>query len=366
VRRKAGESLAGSLAGAPDRPRLVGASAAVRAPRSTKGAKISAAKKGVRQLELAPGELTLTEAVRETGLSYRVLRDGVDLPGPDGKPKLRHRRVARRSGRAPKRNGAAEAIIFNREQLQEDLAACPCSYPRCNKPAPGKSGRCGDHRARGEPAVELVCQYEPCGKTFVRPVSWLREREGRGHYCTNECKGLAFAAANPGRLEVLNPDGARDHHQQVAEEVAADGRLDRGHWTSAHPYRYSPSQITARALAGDVPSELRVYRGSVRRIIEPDALAADEPPWANQLERRANVAKATHGIASLRRIYARLGPGMGAQDGKPVGRPSELTPEQDKQIAWLLTTPRTQEQIAQIVGCSRDQVKREKRRLAGS
>lgn len=334
------------------------ASAAVR---STKGAKISAAKKGVRQLELAPGELTLTDAVRETGLGYRVLRDGVDLTGPNGEPKLRHRRIPRPCGRAAKGSGAAEAIVFDREQLDEDLAACPCSYPRCDKPAPGKSGRCGDHAARGEPAVELVCQYEPCSKTFVRPVSWLREREGRGHYCSNECKGRAFDEANPGRLEALNPDGAHVHHQKVADDVAAEGGLDRTRWTAAHPYRYSPSRIAAAVRADELPGEVRQYRGSPRLVITPDDLAAYEPAWADQLERRASFARASHGLPAMRRIYARLAPERGAQRGKPLGRPKgsyNLADDEQDRIRELAAARKSERAIARIVGVSRGQVRR--------
>jgi hypothetical protein len=306
--------------------------------RSTKGAKISAAKKGVRQLELAPGELTLTDAVRETGLSYRVLRDGVDLPGPDGEPKLRHRRVARACGRATKRSGAAEAIIFNREHLQEDLAACPCSYPRCNKPAPGKSGRCGDHRARGEPAIELVCQ--DCGRTFVRPVSWLREREGRGHYCSNEHKGLAHAAANPGRLETLNPDGAREHHAGVAAKIKAKGRLDRyrAEKSPLNLYGYSASHICASL------GETTVIDGSRRCEIDPSQLVAWEPPWADQLDRRVDIA------------YRRTkDPGVKGRLGGSIER--KWTREQALDVLRYHREGKTVGQIEYLTGLTRRQVR---------
>jgi hypothetical protein len=279
--------------------------------RSGKGAKISAAKKGVRQLELAPGELTLTEAWREFKVGRAVLRDGAESG------KLRHRRVER-PGNQP------DAIVFDRGQLREDFAKWPCSYPGCDQPAPGKSGRCGEHAARGEPSVELVCQYEPCGKTFVRPVSWLREREGRGHYCSNECKGLAHAAANPD-LGELNKDGARDHHRKIAQTIVAEGLLDRRSWTAAHPFRYSPSQITARAQAGELPSDLRVYDGSVRRVIARADLAADRPPWADQLDRRAGFARARHGDDASSRIYGRLNFQRAAEHGTTVGRPAALS-----------------------------------------
>jgi hypothetical protein len=160
---------------------------------NTKGAKISAAKKGVRQVDLEPGELTLTEAWLEFRAEFKIgrgsLQDGVESG------KLRHR-VVERPGNQP------DAIVFNRDQLREDLAKWPCTYPGCDKgpdggpaPALGDCERCTGHAARGDPAVELVCQH--CGKTFMRPVSWLRGREGRGHFCSNKCKGLAHAAATP-------------------------------------------------------------------------------------------------------------------------------------------------------------------------
>jgi hypothetical protein len=361
-RSQAGEKPLGSVASGPDG--RIRAGVRSHGVRSAKGAKISAAKKGVRQLELATGELTLTEAWLEFRGEFKIgrgsLRDGVESG------KLRHRRVER-PGNQP------DAIVFDRDQLREDLAKWPCTYPGCDKgpdggpaPALGDSERCTGHAARGDPAVELVCQH--CGETFMRPVSWLRGREGRGHYCSNECKGKAFDEANPGRLEALNPDGAHEHHQRIAETVAAEGLLDRASWTAAHPYRYSPSQITARAMAGELPSVVRPYDGSVRRVIDPDALAADEPPWAHELDRRANFAKARHGVASLRRIYGRCAPQRTAEYGGTVGRPkgapakprkSKLTDGQKADIDRLAAEGRlSQEAMANAVGATRGQVRR--------
>ena len=225
------------------------------------GAKVSAAKKGVRQLDLAPGELTLTEAWREFRVGRAVLSHGAE------NRKLRHRRVER-----PGRQ--SDAIVFYREQLREDLARWPCSYPGCEAPAPGRSGRCGDHAARGEPAVELWCQF--CGARFTRPVSWLAELEGRGHYCSNECKGKAFSESRPGYLAELNRDGAHDHHSDVAEAVAAAGRLTTAKF--AGKLATSASVIRADARRGLAPAELAVFDGERLLVGEGGGRCRQHPP----------------------------------------------------------------------------------------
>jgi hypothetical protein len=215
------------------------------------GAKISQSKKGVRQTDLAPGELTRTEAWREFGIGRAVLLDGVESG------KLRHRRVERPGKQR-------DTIVFDREQLREDLARCPCSHPDCDPPAPapGLSGRCGKHAARGEPAVELECQYQYCEKKrFVRCVSWLAEGEGRGHYCSNECKGKAFAASRPPgylrKIAAVGGDKARDHYDAVNKAITAAGRLTTTQF--AGRLATSASVIRADAKQGLAPGELAVF-----------------------------------------------------------------------------------------------------------
>jgi hypothetical protein len=68
----------------------------------------------------------------------------------------------------------------------------------CDRPAPGDSGRCSQHQAQKYATVDLVCQNPNCprqGAPFRRYGSWLAERQGRGHYCSNRCKGQATTDA---------------------------------------------------------------------------------------------------------------------------------------------------------------------------
>ena len=82
-----------------------------------KGRKISEAKTGVRQVNVADDEILLTEAVKEGFATYAELREGISS-GPHGlvgKRWLRHRTEPVPGGR--------RATIFLRRDLVEDLAA---------------------------------------------------------------------------------------------------------------------------------------------------------------------------------------------------------------------------------------------------
>ncbi len=297
------------------------------------GAKISAAKKGVRQIKLAPGELTLTEAGRVVGIDRRTLHDGFESG------KLRGRPVERPGNQR-------DVIVVDLEQLREDLARCPCSYPGCDAPAPGRSGRCGDHAARGEPAVELTC--DRCGRRFTRPVSWLAEREGRGRYCSNRCKGEAFHESRPGYLSQLNRAGAHDHQVQVAETIKAEGLLDTKAVATAKRYSVATVIAAARADPPCLPSELRVIDGSLRRVYHPADAEGWDPAWsdADGVRRRARIARKVHGRASERGIYSRNKAVIQAKEsGKVVGRPG-LEREWDKRVYELADGGMSQRDIA--------------------
>jgi hypothetical protein len=184
-----------------------------------KGQRISAAKKGKPLVARDdPNELTRQEAVRETGLSAKVLLEGADRQvryeaGEDVRRGLRHRRL-------PHANGG-EVIVYDCDEITEDLARpeMSCVYPGCDRPAPGNSGRCGQHAAKGDPPVSLVCQQ--CGETFNRYGSWLREREGRGRFCSDRCEML-WQRANDARFAAahapFDADSAHERYERLGPE----------------------------------------------------------------------------------------------------------------------------------------------------
>lgn len=159
------------------------------------GQRISAAKKGKPLVARGQNEITRQEAVRETGLSAKVLLEGADRQlrferGEHVRPGLRHRRLRHANG--------GDVILFDRRELAEDLAHPDnrCVYPGCDQPAPGTSQRCGKHKAKGEAPVSLVCEYDECpreGKPFLRHASTHRARVERGDkhtFCGETCQML--------------------------------------------------------------------------------------------------------------------------------------------------------------------------------
>jgi hypothetical protein len=184
-----------------------------------KGQRISAAKKGKPLVARGPNEITRQQAVRETGLSAKVLLEGADrqLPcerGEDVRPGLRHRRL-------PHANGG-EVILFDSDELVEDLARLPCQW--CDLPAPGDSGRCRRHQAKKYATVELVCEWKDCprnGEPFTRYGSWLREREGRGRFCSDRCEMLWLKANDPRFASPHAPfdaDSAHERYERLAPQ----------------------------------------------------------------------------------------------------------------------------------------------------
>lgn len=204
-------------------------------------------------------ELTATEAAREFEIDERTLRDGAThVREGMTVPVLRSYLVDR-----PKH---PQMRVFVRGELREDLAKCPCSYPCCGAPAPGRSGRCGKHRARGVPAVELICQR--CGETFLRPQSWLDGLEGRGHYCSNRCKGLGTADVDRLRdRSKLGGQRASEHHRRVSDEIIARGLMDTA--AMSMQTATSPSVIRATGPALGL-GELQVIDGSPRLVYGPE------------------------------------------------------------------------------------------------
>jgi hypothetical protein len=171
-----------------------------RGQRSEVGQRISAAKKGKPLVARGPNEITRQEAVREFGLSAKVLLEGADRQlrferGESSRPGLRHRRL-------PHANGG-EVILFDRTELAEDLARLPCQW--CDQPAPGNSRRCRRHQAKKYGTVELVCDWEECprgGEPFMRYGSVHRFRAARGDkhgFCSDRCE-LLWLKANHERF----------------------------------------------------------------------------------------------------------------------------------------------------------------------
>lgn len=255
--------------------------------------RISAAKAGVRQVALEPDELTLTEAIAETGHSHQALTAGC------GSGKLRHRIIARPGGQS-------DVIVFRRGWLAEDLANCPCIVADCENAAPGKSDRCGDHAARGKPAVWRVCSYRQCRSPILVHVSRLRERAvlpgdvavefERGHYCNAECRNLEMDEAyGPDYLAGLNPDGATEHFNAIAAGAKAEGKVGtvRAAWAAG----VVKSTVDAAYRRGEIEGDL-VSRaggsGSSERI-EFDAatiIAWDKGrPGDNNASRRLNAER---------------------------------------------------------------------------
>jgi hypothetical protein len=181
---------------------------------ATKGQRISAAKKGKPLVARGPNEITRQEAVRETGLSAKVLLEGADRQvrherGLTARRGLRHRRL-------PHANGG-EVILYDRDELAEDLARLPCQW--CDQPAPGDSGRCRRHQAKKYATVDLTCFQ--CGEPFTRHGSWLRERDGRGRFCSDECQ-FAWQRENDPRFgsqhALFDADSARERYERLAPQ----------------------------------------------------------------------------------------------------------------------------------------------------
>lgn len=199
-------------------------------------------------------ELTAKQAASEVGIDARTLRDGFKLR------KLRGHERGR-------------FLYFELDELREDLAACPCSRPDCSAPAPGKSGRCNRHQAGGEPPVDLICQC--CGEAFQKPVSWLKGRPGRGHYCSNTCKGRAIDAEELRQRGLSGARAASKHQAHVDEQADKLGVR-----TATLAAALFTSESTVRATApGLIGSQVVIIDGSKRLIHPADSVSRYPREW---------------------------------------------------------------------------------------
>lgn len=193
--------------------------------------------------------------------------------------------------RCERHSNGGQVILFKRSDLLEDLAspACQCVYPECEAAAPGRSGRCRKHAAKGEPPVELVC--EQCGERFTRHRSWLKERDGRGRFCSNACQ-FAWQRDNDERFAAshapFDSTFADDYQGDIASAIESAGFYTAEQFADAHAS--APSVIRADALAGVAPSQVAVYkdgqllvgdaafgvRGGTRRRVYPRSKSASD------------------------------------------------------------------------------------------
>lgn len=159
-----------------------GQSARTRSPEV--GKRISRAKKGRALVARHPSEITLKQAIAETGFSRKVLYEGAI----DGR--LRHRRV-------PRAGSQPDAFLFDRDELLEDLARRRCAYPGCEKLAPGRSGRCANHGPGAKSdTLELVCQYSQCPRG-ANPSPGRARGYARGRAAVTTALGSARARRSP-------------------------------------------------------------------------------------------------------------------------------------------------------------------------
>jgi hypothetical protein len=153
-------------------------------------------------------------------------------------------------------------------------------------------------------------------------------------------QGTGVRSRQPGRLEALNPDGARDHHAAVAAKIKANGRLDRyrAEKSPLNLYGYSASQICASI------GETTVIDGSPRWQVDPAELVAWDPPWRDQFERRVEIA------------FGRTNdPGVKGRLGGSIER--KWTREQAIEVLRLRAEGKTLGQIEYRTGLTRRQVR---------
>jgi hypothetical protein len=245
----------------------------------SRGEKISAAKKGRPLIARGPTEITRQEAVRESGLSAKVLLEGADRQlrlerGEKVRAGLRHRRV-------PHANGGA-VILFDRTELAEDLARLTCLW--CDQPAPGDSGRCRRHQAKKYATAELICFQ--CGEPFTRPGSWIRGREGRGRFCSNECQ-FAWQRENDPRFAsphaLFDADSARERYKGLAplfDEEKADLALPLNiHQAAAATHT---SIAVMRAHVPDLGGQVLEHDGKLEIALPEDAPDRYLRAWAGR------------------------------------------------------------------------------------
>lgn len=226
-------------------------------------------------------------AARKTGLSAKVLREGTDRQsryeaGESDRPGLRHRRL-------PHLNGG-EVILFDCDELAEDLARLPCEW--CEEPAPGDSGRCKRHQAKKYPTVELVCDWEDCprgGEPFTRygSVHHARKQRGDEHtFCGDRCEMLYLKAHHPQFASPHPPfdaETARERYERLESHFAeAKAELDlplEVHQVAAATYT-SPAVI--RTHSSELGGQVVVIEGAQRLLLPADAPERYRAVWAGR------------------------------------------------------------------------------------
>lgn len=278
-----------------------------------------------------------SHAARELGVHIQTITNAIDAGEIDAHVVKRGKRRTR---------------LLKQETIEE-LARTQCSSPGCDAIAPGRSGRCGKHRAK----VRYQAEHRRCAHCDddMGVIPGSRLRAGRGKYCSDRCKMLAARETHPEVFANPNPDGAREHHQQVAAKIAAEGLLDRSAAVSsiANRYRYSASHISVSGLG-----ELRIIDGSPRRVYTAAELQGWEPAWATSPLRRARIGAARTGS---RAIFGRLAPLMAQQHGKTVGRPRgkrAMADEELGNIRAMAARGMSIRAIAQYSGLPRSSVHR--------
>jgi hypothetical protein len=320
-----------------------------------------------------------SRAARQLGVHIQTITNGIDAGTIDGRIEERGRR----------------RLYLLRPETVEELAQTRCSYDGCDAIAPGKSGRCGRHRAK----VQYANKRRSCKRcgTDLGPIPGSRIKQGRGKFCE-----VCWPEVRDARLAQLaptaNPDGARQHHRQIAAKIEAEGLLDRTSATvsPANRYRYSASHIAASGLG-----QVQVIDGSPRRIYDPAEIEAWEPPWAAEAARRASIGSGRSGDQSIygrlahliaeaqrRRVLELAREGRDARAiadvlGLPikrvervlerilrreaaVGRGREVTLDEERRIRDLAREGKKQESIADKVGVGRGQVYRVLKRQKNS
>lgn len=194
-------------------------------------------------------------------------------------------------GRQPRLTGEAVEEIKHRR----------CSHPDCDEPAPGPSGKCRKHAAEKTPPEHRRCGW--CGKDMGL-IHGSRLEQGRGVYCSNRHKGLAHAEQYPGLVEGLNPDGAREHHRLVEQEVEsalqADPDLARPEEAAEEMHIAVATLLLVHVYGGNLPGHVLTFRGSERLFLRHSEIRTYKKAWRAMGDgRRRSWEDPDHALARL-------------------------------------------------------------------
>jgi hypothetical protein len=246
----------------------------------------------------------------------------------------------------------------------EELKPKRCSYPGCDEPAPGPSGRCGEHAAGVKyPAERRYCARPGCDEDMGL-IHGSRLKQGRGVYCSNRCKGLAHEEANPGRAASLNPDGARDHHRLVEEDVAAFC-AENGYLTpEAAAEEVGVETVTllwVHHYGGDLPGEVHRFRGSARLLFRKDDVRAFMREWSNGGDgRRRNWLRPDFVVANTRGRARARGDQLTLDDAEDL---RQRAVQRSRRLGGFRGGPPTKDELhAQVVEIAREVIEEESKR----